>query len=384
MDEVLDLKGKKMIGTPYQTTRYSTGNTDADWYLSLFRATLDSQNQTIGVTETIGTCKHIFQGILNYQNTADNPAQICIFDSSGTLIYPYQTDSSESQRYGSYYSVVKNRKENSGSLTDPQTGIHGRYAVSVSQYSGWTYLILQPNAVILQPVYQMLRLILAAALPLLLTSVLVSLLLSRNLARPVEHLKHVVQRMQLDTLGQERITDYIVPYQELDDLYQQFQIMSDSLHQSLQELETAKKLELNSRVLALQSQMNPHFYYNTLACISILAENGETEEVAAMCQKLSSIMRYITNPEESEVTLEKEFRYLDVLHEGSLSGQPAFPNLFKGSYARDPHSQAEYPAAGGKRCQIRYRKPSSMEHIRRQFYGRKSMVCYSNGFRKGI
>lgn len=311
MDEVLDLKGKKMIGTPYQTTRYSTGNTDADWYLSLFRATLDSQNQTIGVTETIGTCKHIFQGILNYQNTADNPAQICIFDSSGTLIYPYQTDSSESQRYGSYYSVVKNRKENSGSLTDPQTGIHGRYAVSVSQYSGWTYLILQPNAVILQPVYQMLRLILAAALPLLLTSVLVSLLLSRNLARPVEHLKHVVQRMQLDTLGQERITDYIVPYQELDDLYQQFQIMSDSLHQSLQELETAKKLELNSRVLALQSQMNPHFYYNTLACISILAENGETEEVAAMCQKLSSIMRYITNPEESEVTLEKEFRYLE-------------------------------------------------------------------------
>ena len=294
MDEVLDLKGKKMIGTPYQTTRYSTGNTDADWYLSLFRATLDSQNQTIGVTETIGTCKHIFQSILNYQNTADNPAQICIFDSSGTLIYPYQTDSSESQRYGSYYSVVKNRKENSGSLTDPQTGIHGRYAVSVSQYSGWTYLILQPNAVILQPVYQMLRLILAAAL-----------------ARPVEHLKHVVQRMQLDTLGQERITDYIVPYQELDDLYQQFQIMSDSLHQSLQELETAKKLELNSRVLALQSQMNPHFYYNTLACISILAENGETEEVAAMCQKLSSIMRYITNPEESEVTLEKEFRYLE-------------------------------------------------------------------------
>lgn len=207
MDEVLDLKGKKMIGTPYQTTRYSTGNTDADWYLSLFRATLDSQNQTIGVTETIGTCKHIFQSILNYQNTADNPAQICIFDSSGALIYPYQTDSSESQRYVSYYSVVKNRKENSGSLTDPQTSIHGRYAVSVSQYSGWTYLILQPNAVILQPVYQMLRLILAAALPLLLTSVLMSLLLSRNLARPVEHLKHVVQRMQLDTLGQERITD---------------------------------------------------------------------------------------------------------------------------------------------------------------------------------
>ena len=64
-------------------------------------------------------------------------------------------------------------------------------------------------------------------------------------------------------------------------------------------------------MLALQSQMNPHFYYNTLACISILAENGETEEVAAMCQKLSSIMRYITNPEESEVTLEKEFRYLE-------------------------------------------------------------------------
>lgn len=311
MDEVLALNGKKMIGTPYQTTRYSAGNTDADWYLSLFRATLDSQNQTIGVTETIGTCKHIFQSILNYQNTADNPAQICIFDSNGDLIYPYQTDSSESKRYSSYYSVLENRKNSSDSFTDPQTGVRGWYAASVSQYSGQTYLVIQPNSVILQPVYQMLRLILAAILLLLLISVLLSLLLSRNLVRPINHLKHVVQRMQLDTLGQEKVTDYVVPYQELDELFQQFQIMSDSLRQSLEELETAKKLELNSRVLALQSQMNPHFYYNTLACISILAENGETEEVTAMCQKLSSIMRYITNPEESEVTLEKEFRYLE-------------------------------------------------------------------------
>lgn len=311
MEDVLSLHGKRMISKPHETMSYSPGTVISTWYISLYRALLDDRNQVIGASEVMESCTHLFRSIQQYQRITANAAQICIFDSSGNLIFPYSTDESQNSVYQSYYSMLPNLQEGSGSLTDPQSGEKKRYVLSSSYDSGWTYLTMQSDSVILQPVYKMLRLLIGAILILLFLSILLSYLFSRNLVRPVKHLKHVIQQMELSTLGKENVTEYTVPYQELGELFQQFQKMSVSLQKSLKELETARALELHSRVLALQSQMNPHFYYNTLACISILAENGETEEVVTMCQKLSSIMRYITNAEEAEVTLEREFCYIE-------------------------------------------------------------------------
>ena len=68
----------------------------------------------------------------------------------------------------------------------------------------------------------------------------------------------------------------------------------------------AKTAELK----ALQSQINPHFYYNTLSSIIVLAENGDSETVVKMCRNLSRIMRYITNTTETTVTLKDELDYV--------------------------------------------------------------------------
>ncbi len=44
---------------------------------------------------------------------------------------------------------------------------------------------------------------------------------------------------------------------------------------------------MHARSMALQSQINPHFYYNSLSSIMVLAENGDTDTVAKMCRNLS-------------------------------------------------------------------------------------------------
>ena len=67
---------------------------------------------------------------------------------------------------------------------------------------------------------------------------------------------------------------------------------------------------MKARSMALQTQINPHFYYNTLSSIIVLAENGDSETVVKMCRNLSQIMRYITSTAETTVTLKDELDYV--------------------------------------------------------------------------
>lgn len=59
-------------------------------------------------------------------------------------------------------------------------------------------------------------------------------------------------------------------------------------------------------MLALQSQMNPHFLYNSLATVQSMAEENMNEEIIQMCQTISKILRYISSDKELLVPLKDE------------------------------------------------------------------------------
>jgi two-component system, sensor histidine kinase YesM len=62
-----------------------------------------------------------------------------------------------------------------------------------------------------------------------------------------------------------------------------------SNQQNLYELKLANK---DARLMALQSQINPHFLYNTLACIQGIAIHFNIKEISAMTTALARILRY--------------------------------------------------------------------------------------------
>ena len=311
LDKAVRLRGNKFLSVPYETRKYSVGASKSAWYLSLYRASLDGQNRVIGGIETVRNCKLLFHDITAYLSKSSTQADILIFDSDGTLIFPYDTNGTQKDISQTYYQTLSGTNDSYGIGTDPESGIKYQYARQTSTYSGWTYVTLQQNNVILRPVYQMLRVLITITCLMVLFSILLSLYLTHNMVKPIKHLKHVIQRLRLENLGEEKLDHYDASYEELDELYKEFQKMSESLQQSLAELEIAQKLELKSRVIALQVQMNPHFYYNTLSCISILAENGQNRDVTKLCQTLSRIMRYITNTGSAIVTVADEIHYIE-------------------------------------------------------------------------
>ena len=68
-----------------------------------------------------------------------------------------------------------------------------------------------------------------------------------------------------------------------------------------------KDLELRQ----LQNQINPHFIYNTLESIHMMAEINGDLDTSKMAQCFGSIIRYSMNRKINTVTLEKELSIID-------------------------------------------------------------------------
>ena len=68
----------------------------------------------------------------------------------------------------------------------------------------------------------------------------------------------------------------------------------------------AQNLRSQAEVFALQSQINPHFLYNTLDTIRSYALSCNAEDIAAMTESLSTLFRYSISRPGELTTLEEE------------------------------------------------------------------------------
>ncbi|MFC4600536.1 sensor histidine kinase [Cohnella hongkongensis] len=91
------------------------------------------------------------------------------------------------------------------------------------------------------------------------------------------------------------------------------------IHRLDELLNTVHKAELMKKeadYLVLQAQVKPHFLYNTLESIRMLAEIHDDDEVVDAIYSLGKLLRYSLSSQENESTLKKELanvtHYLDV------------------------------------------------------------------------
>jgi two-component system, sensor histidine kinase YesM len=100
--------------------------------------------------------------------------------------------------------------------------------------------------------------------------------------------------------------------------------MRQRLKNSLEETVISRSHEVHSLMLSLQSQMNPHFLYNTISVISVMAEEDGKVNIVKACEDLSNMLRYISSESSEPVLLSLELEH-------TLS----FMNLMKLRYADD-------------------------------------------------
>lgn len=312
LEQTKELGGKKLLSLPYATTEItSNSNTSRTpvWYMSLYRVFYNRYKKQVGAIETVKKSSTIFKYITSYQQKNADAPSVYIYDKNGTLVYPYKLEESEQKALPDYFNSIDSAQGHASFFNEDSRTTEILVSNS-SSYTGWTYVTVQPQNHILQPVRNLIHVLGLGVAAMLACSVFISWYLSRSLTKPIKQLRNIIKKTALDTLGQQKKEPLDASFDELEELNQAFLSMSSNLKTSMDELIDTRQQEIKSRSLALQSQINPHFYYNTLSGIIVLAENNQSDEVVKMCRNLTKIMRYITKGDSTSVTLGEETAYI--------------------------------------------------------------------------
>lgn len=137
-------------------------------------------------------------------------------------------------------------------------------------------------------------------------TVILSLMLSQFITRPIVSLMEVVKKIKDGTYETKKINKYNdeigVLIRSINSMYDTIQLQIDVIKQEEQE-----KAKAEIKILA--EQINPHFIYNTLDCIhwEILSEN--TEASASMIESLGEFLRIALNYGRTIISIQQELKH---------------------------------------------------------------------------
>jgi len=143
---------------------------------------------------------------------------------------------------------------------------------------------------------------------LLLLSIMVTLLLYRNVQMPIRLLIRGVQRIKD---GQYSVRLKKQPNNEFDYLFNSFNEMAEQIQELIEKVYKETLRSKEATLKQLQSQINPHFLYNCLFYIKSMANLGEKDAVAAMALNLGEYYRYTTRTEKTMTTLREELKLVE-------------------------------------------------------------------------
>ncbi|MGO4375909.1 sensor histidine kinase, partial [Paenibacillus sp. MCAF20] len=130
----------------------------------------------------------------------------------------------------------------------------------------------------------------------------------RNIQIPF---RKMMQNMNLIEKGiySVRMTDK--PKGEYRFLYDRFNSMASKIEELIVDVYKEQLRSKDATLKQLQSQINPHFLYNTLAYIKSMIELNENKAAISMTMNLSKYYRYTTKTGSKMVRLKEE---LDLIH----------------------------------------------------------------------
>lgn len=140
-----------------------------------------------------------------------------------------------------------------------------------------------------------------------------SLLLYRNVQRPIRKLMNGLLRVQR---GDYSVRLHSRSRNEFSFVFERFNEMSRRTEELIENVFNEKIRAREATLKQLQAQINPHFLYNCLGYIINMAQMKEEDAVVSMAFNLSAYYRYTTRMEKEITPLEEEVRllvnYLDI------------------------------------------------------------------------
>lgn len=193
-----------------------------------------------------------------------------------------------------------------GEMLPDKQDSHSLYSSPVRKYGLTLYSLIPSSALNANQSMLMSSTLLAFALVFVLF-VALFFFISRGLTRPLEQMVSTMNRIKQGE------TELRLPQMHQDELKKLGSTFNDMLDQ-IQDLiarEYQTAIQLNdTKYKALQTQVNPHFLYNTLDTMSAIAMIHDCQIVSTLCHALSELFRYSLRMDEPLALISDELKHL--------------------------------------------------------------------------
>lgn len=181
------------------------------------------------------------------------------------------------------------------------------YTVSRSEKTGWTVVSCSYTSELLKRSNQAQELYMLMAVILVAVALIISSIVSKGITRPIHKLQSSMALIQEGDFQAGNVE--VDSRNEIGSLTETFNVMTQKIQELMVQIIEEQQAKRKSELKALQSQINPHFLYNTLDSIIWMAEEGKNEEVVVMTASLAKLFRQIISNEEEEISIFQEVEY---------------------------------------------------------------------------
>ncbi len=176
------------------------------------------------------------------------------------------------------------------------------------QSTDWTLIAVQDLSVLFSDTVFLRNTLLAISGVAVLIFGLLSIVFASDILKPVQRMIASMKRVQGGETG---VNVKVDRNDELGYMSKTFNNMIRKNEQLVRSIYRAEITKKDAELQALQSQINPHFLYNTLESISWRARLSGVDEISEMVEDLAEIMEAGVGKSEEFIPLSVELEYID-------------------------------------------------------------------------
>ena len=274
------------------------------WVISLSRA-IEITNEgksELGVL-LVDMDYSMISRMLDQINTSENGQYYYLCDSSGEIIYhPRRIQisdkiSSENSRTAASYK--------DGIYDEVFEGERRKVVINTISYTGWKLVGVIPYSAFTYGMVDMRYFIILLMLLMAMMLAVVNRVASQGIARPVLRLNESVSEYEAG----EKPEIYIGGPQEIRHLGHSIQKSYEQIEDLMKKIVLEQNERRKSELDALQSQINPHFLYNTLESITWMVEGERNDEAVFMISQLARLFRISLSKGRTIISIRDEIQH---------------------------------------------------------------------------
>lgn len=229
----------------------------------------------------------------------------CVSSQDGVIV-----SHSDKEKNGSVESLpwLKNAaRAKEGSVVLDYQGRKMVVCYVVSDATGWVAASVTPVGSLLNTVSKLQLLTVIIWILLFILAMILANIFSRRIVRPVNQL---VEAMKQTGTGDFGIRLSVQGKDEMQYLTEKYNEMGEKIQLLIEQNYKSEIRKKEAEIMALNLQLNPHFLYNTLNIINMMALEEGNDEVSKMLISLSDMLQYTFRNRQELVEFNEEYLWL--------------------------------------------------------------------------